>query len=115
MTPTIWLGLIGLAVNVIVLLISLSWRGGSWSGIERRRINEIENELKTHRTDMDRRFNEAGKATSDAWTYVQGLESKFIREFAARDLTDERFKENRREHDRYDAALARSKRSPDSG
>lgn len=115
MSPALWLGVAQLAVTLIVLLLSLSWRGGSWTGNERRRVGELEREFKAHCDENARRFHDAGEETSKAMTYVQGMESRFTREFSNRELTDERFKENRREHDRYDTALGvvRGKRASD--
>lgn len=96
-----------LGTSLLGALILYSWRGGAWSGTERRKVDELRNQLEEHKRDMDRRFTVAGKATSDAWSYVQGMESKILRDFAARDVTDERFLENRRDHERFDKDIAR--------
>lgn len=57
------------------------------------------------RIDVSRRFDEAGKELSKAMTYVQGMESRFTREFLARELAESRFNEHRRELDRLQREL----------
>lgn len=40
-----WISVAALAVNVIGMLLMLSWRGGTWTGVERRTSEEIERRM----------------------------------------------------------------------
>lgn len=89
--------------TVVVSVATWSYAAGG----DKQKALHLATELDKFKAEVNRRFEQAGKETSDAWSYVQGIESKFIREFAPRDLTDERFAENRRDHERFTAELER--------
>lgn len=73
-------------------------------GSKYKRLRE---EFEAHKLDSIKRFDKASEQTSDAWSYVQGLESKFIREFSPRELTDERFAHNKAEHERFSQEISK--------
>lgn len=107
MNPQAWFTVIGIACTVIVTVTTWGFITGKWTTSEANKIARLEDTLNNCIRDHARRFEEAGRETSKAMTYVQGMESRFTREFASRELTDERFSENRREHDRFSQDLAR--------
>lgn len=95
MTPQVMIALVGLVMSVIVALLTWGFATGNFTGTERTVLANLAKELSDHKIDCSRRFDDAGSETSKAWSYVQGLEvkieSRCIREFAPRELTDERF------------------------
>lgn len=110
-----WFTLIGICCTVIVTVTTWGFLTGKWSTSEANRISKIHDDLENCQKEMNRRFDEAGKETSKAWTYVQGIETRFIEQFANRELTEVRFDDNRREHTQFheDLRRLRTKRSTD--
>lgn len=103
-------------VQIVLWLLSTTWAGwalsmaiGRWR--QKRedetgngaglgfRMTQLEGHLRALHEETSRRFDEAGKETSKAWTYVQGIEGRLIREFASRELVDTRFEAHRRDID----------------
>lgn len=99
MTPQAWIAVLSAICAVLVTVTTWGFLSGRFSSNVEQRLQQLANELHDYKAESWRRFEQAGKETSDAWTYVQGLESRFIREFVSRDLADTRFDDCRRDID----------------
>ena len=100
---------LGVISTIIVTVATWLFATGRYAGANEQKAIQLAREFDAYKTEMSRRFEKAGEQTSKAMTYIQGLESRFTREFASRDLVDERFADNRREHERFLAELDRLK------
>lgn len=109
MNPSQWITILGIACTVLVTVTTWGFLTGKFSGGVEEKAQRLADELREYKAETTRRFEEAGHETSKAWSYVQGLESRLIREFVNRDLVDMRFGELRRELDQFRAELERFK------
>src|SRR3990167_8428333 len=107
MTFERWIALIGLMAGVIVTVTTWAFATGRYVGNrdrkdtgDRRRRQDVE--LASFRAECEKRFEAANHELSKAMSYVQGIESRFLREFAHRELVDTRFSDMSRERDRLD-------------
>lgn len=109
MTVTDWLALVGILCTAALTVLTWSYLRGKIDGAASALDKSVADEFREFKRDTLRRFDDAGRETSKAWTYMQGLESKFIREFMSRDTADIRFAEHRRDLDRLNAEIDRVK------
>lgn len=105
MTWNVGLQLAQFAVSVVIMVALYAWRGGQWTGEERRNVKSISDAMDALARETNRRFDEANKLSSNAASYMQRLESRIITDFAPRDLTDERFRQNQDDHRRFEREL----------
>lgn len=99
MTPQAWIAILGGICTVLVTVTTWGFLTGRFAGTESQKSAQLAHEVEHFKTHCDRRFDEANEACSKAMSYVQGMESRFMREFAPRDLTEERFIESRRDRE----------------
>lgn len=110
MTVQVWITVALIACSIIGTVTTWGFITGKWTTGETARIHRAEDDLRRLREDIGERFERAGAEYSKAMTYMQGVEERARHTFADRGLTDERFQENRREHDRFNADLDGLKR-----
>ena len=85
------------ACTVVVTIATWGFATGRF--VAQSNPDQFTNALNSLRADVSRRFDEAGKELSKAMTYVQGMESRFLREFINRELADTQFAAIHRELD----------------
>jgi hypothetical protein len=107
MTVQTWFTLIGICCTVIVTVTTWGFITGKWSTSEAARVTRLHDKMEGLEAETRRRFEDAGNQTSKAMSYIQGVELRCARDLANRELTDERFQENRREHDVFARELDR--------
>lgn len=96
-----WLAILGIAATATMTLVTWSF----WTGARNAALTDLIRRLEKFERETEKRFEDANEATSKAWSYVQGLESKFLREFAAVHYVDIRSDENKRAIDQLRAEL----------
>lgn len=97
--PQIWIALLGGVCTIIVTITTWSFLTGRFAGAELQKAQQLARDLEYFKADIAHRFDQANEETSKAMSYIQGVESRCLREFANRELTDERFANMRRELD----------------
>lgn len=104
-----WLAIIGAACTATVTVTTWGFFTGRFSGGAEEKARRLADDLSEYKAETLRRFNDANRETSKAWSYVQTIEARFMRDYASRELVDARFAEHRREFDRLRIEMDRFK------
>lgn len=100
MSPTLWITALGIAGTVLVTVTTWGFLTGKFSGGVEEKARKLSDDLREYKIEIERRFAEANHETSRAWSYVQGIETRLLRECANRDLMETKLAEHRRNVDR---------------
>lgn len=85
---------------LLVAIVTWGYRSGSFLSGETGKLAALQKDHDDFKMRVERRFDDAGEHMSDLATKVQGMESRFLREFATISYVDSRFRDSAADRER---------------
>lgn len=106
-----WVTLAGIVCTIVVTVTTWGFLTGKWSTSESGRVSRLIERMDALEESCERRFDNANRECSKAMGFVQACEERFKKEFANGPVTEERFAENHRDHERFTRDIENERRA----